>query len=49
MAATAQAAVEQQAGVVMDQARDFVKRVGESVGGIVESGTRASDTDNTNK
>jgi hypothetical protein len=32
--------VEQQASAVMDQAKDFVKRVGESVGNIVESGTR---------
>jgi len=39
MASTAQAAVGHQASVVMDQAKDFVKRVGESVGNIVESGT----------
>jgi hypothetical protein len=39
MASTAQAAVGQQASLVMDQAKDFVKRVGESVGNIVESGT----------
>ena len=29
----------QQATIVMDQARDFVKRVGESVGNIVEGGS----------
>ena len=38
MASTAQAAVGQQASLVMDQAKDFVKRVGESVGNIVEGG-----------
>ena len=38
MASTAQAAVGQQANLVMDQAKDFVKRVGESVGNIVEGG-----------
>jgi len=38
MASTAQAAVGEQASLVMDQAKDFVKRVGESVGNIVEGG-----------
>jgi hypothetical protein len=32
MVSSAQSAVGQQASAVMDQARDFVKRVGESVG-----------------
>jgi hypothetical protein len=43
MASTAQAAVEQQASFVMDQAKDFVKRVGESVGNIVD-GTDTAET-----
>jgi hypothetical protein len=37
MVSSAQSAVGQQATAVMDQARDFVKRVGESVGNVVES------------
>ena len=36
MVSTAQTAVGQQTSNVMDQARDFVKKVGDSVGNVVE-------------
>jgi hypothetical protein len=37
MVSTAQGVVGQQATNVMDQAKDFVKKVGDSVGNVVDS------------